>query len=506
MKRFYSRKAKIVLAIACIFFFICFCVSVVAFSILHRTSYRETGRVKDFDVDVYEDAGIAYAVLALSKHDSGFNSDLLNGMNCNYGIIEGKVDSDTDLNDNSIYLYRNFDGIAVPDKVGYKFFSKEYTVNSGTVFNHSDKFLRVVDEPNSIITDTGNHEEIYEVHGIGYDPLGKRAYVYANDSFIALDSFWYETDGVIHSGSDLGENDGSVEITRDADYAGNDGEAKNVDSSFSTIMADNKQGAKEDTEEGAEENDKLYIAGNEYDPISKTIEGYKLCLNTNGDMKGILSGDYVADLSPIHETLKEMDSFDSVGTMFTDLGDAPKIKTEVENPENKHYTVVCFPNEDKLSAKDHVNDYYAKADKIVAVTDAVNPFLLFLGIITFIMIWVCFVVFIKAVGHTRDSEEILDNPIANKPIDLVLVCTAVFEFTLLGISYYIARSVSHYMDLVALFVILVSMVTVGLIFCSSLAVNYKLHRLHRNYLVAKLFEKINGVPRYGFCILQKHSS
>ena len=166
MKRFYSRKAKIVLAIACIFFFICFCVSVVAFSILHRTSYRETGRVKDFDVDVYEDAGIAYAVLALSKHDSGFNSDLLNGMNCNYGIIEGKVDSDTDLNDNSIYLYRNFDGIAVPDKVGYKFFSEEYTVNSGTVFNHSDKFLRVVGEPNSIITDIGKHEEIYEVHGI----------------------------------------------------------------------------------------------------------------------------------------------------------------------------------------------------------------------------------------------------------------------------------------------------------------------------------------------------
>ena len=76
MKRFYSRKAKILLAIACTFFFVCFCMSYIVFIMIDSDNNQ-----KEIQDRIYDNAGNAYAAMALSKYESGFNVDFLNQMN-----------------------------------------------------------------------------------------------------------------------------------------------------------------------------------------------------------------------------------------------------------------------------------------------------------------------------------------------------------------------------------------------------------------------------------------
>ena len=474
MKRFYSIKAKLLLAIACIFFTVCFLVSIVASYIIGaKTDFSDGSTTYSFRKEVFDDAGKAYAVLALSKYDSGFNTDLLNRMNCYYGVIDGDISVDADLNDNRIYLYRNFDGVSVPSW-NPELFIDSYTVNDKTAFYSSEQFLEMFGEQNYIRTDTSRREEVFEVQGIGYDTLGSKAYVYANDQFIALDSFWYETVG------------------DDFSFAN----AQNVDNTFRKLWSMNKPGE----EDSPEENDKLYVAGNAYDPISKSIEDYKLCLNpenSNGE-KSILDGEYVADLSPIHDTLKDIDSFDAVGTRFTYLNDLPKIRTNVEDSQNKHFTFICFPNEAKLSAKGHANDYYAKAKKIVSVAYTIKPFIPIVSIISFVMIWVCFGLFIKAAGHTKQSKKIVAGPFDWIPVDLAFIATVALELIFLTIIVELKNRLdywSYYKVLIGIGGSFILGMAVGLCFCSLVAVNFKLHRLHKNMFIIKLMMKVGWKTR-----------
>ncbi|WP_051625315.1 sensor histidine kinase [Butyrivibrio sp. AE2005] len=471
MKRFYSIKAKILLAIACIFFTVCFLVSIVASYIIGAKTYHSDGSTTySFRKEVFDDAGKAYAVLALSKYDSGFNTDLLNGMNCYYGVIDGAISEDADLNDNSIYLYRNFAGVSVPSW-NNELFINSYTVNDKTVFNRSEQFLGMFGAQNSILTDTSRREEVFEVQGIGYDTLGSKAYAYANDRFFALDSFWY----------------GRVMD----DYVA---EAHNMDSTFSKIWSMNNTNG----EEATEENEKLFIAGNAYDPISKSIEDYKLCLNNSNGEKGILDGDYVADLSPIHDTLKDIDSFDAVGTRFTYFNDPPKIRSEVENSQNKRFTFICFPNEAKLSTKGHANDYYAKAKKIVSVAYTIKPFVPIVSIISFVMIWVCFGLFIKAAGHTKQSKKIVAGPFDWIPVDLAFIATVALELIFLVIIAELKNRLDYlpfYKALVGIGGSFILGMAVGLCFCSLFAVNFKLCRLHKNMFIIRLLMKVGWKAR-----------
>ena len=471
MKRFYSKKAKILSAIACIFFTACFFVCLAATYIFKNTVYTARdgvyGDVPKFELDAYYDAGNAYAVQVLSKYDSGFTSELLDKMNCYYGVIEGDITNDTDLNDNSIYLYRNFDGINVPLYNDY--FIESYVVNNDSIFSSSDKFLGIfgADKLNYIRTDEGRREESIEVQGIGYDDIGKKAYVYSNDQFYALDAFWYVKD----------------------DYYSDD-ELINVDSIFNAIWYANKQSI----EDNSEENEKLYIAGNGYDPISTAIEGFKLCLISNNE-KGLLNGNYVADLSPIHNRLKEIYPFQSIGTRFTSLGDMPTIRAEIENPGNKHYTFICFPNETKLETKGHVNDYYAKARKFVGIANTIKYISPIIGIISMVMIWISFVLFLKAAGHTKQSEEIVESPFDKIPIDLAFVVTIILEYVFLAMILSLKYKLPSYLAALGIGVIFILAMITGLCFCSMLAVNFKLRRLHKNTLCAKTLLKVKWKRR-----------
>ena len=74
MKHFYSIKAKILLAIACIFFAMSFFISAVAYFVIFDGSMLG---YDEFRKNIYESAGNAYAALALSKYDSDFNAGLL---------------------------------------------------------------------------------------------------------------------------------------------------------------------------------------------------------------------------------------------------------------------------------------------------------------------------------------------------------------------------------------------------------------------------------------------
>ena len=449
MKRFYSRKAKILLAIACTFFFVCFCLSVIAFHELNRNGFRD-----EFRKRVYDNAGNAYAVQALSKYQSGFNVGFLNRMNCYYGIIEGYVSPDIDLNDPSIYLCHNFEGIPVPKD---DYFIYSYVINSKTVF---DKTLDLIGLPREdrINTDLGEMKPVvYDIQGVGYDHLGKKAYVYANDSFYALSRAFYEY-------SD------SYSVTSITD----------VDSTYRTIW--NKNKPNESIEDATEGNEKLYIGGEGYDPISKVDKDYKLFFRTHTGT-GILSGDYIADLSPLHDSLKNVDTF--AGTRFADMANPTQITTKVEDPENMHYTFVCFPDEAKLLMKNHENDYYAKAQKIVKAADVLHLILPVIGMIVLLLQWGCFVLFMKAAGHTDLSEEIAEGPIEKIPIDLTLIITVIVEIILFYLIIVYSSLQSFYLALISIIVVFILVSVVWLIFCSSLAVNFKLHRLHKNCLFMK---------------------
>ena len=451
MKRFYSRKAKILLAIACILFATCCLISTISYHILG---------IYDFRNRVNTDPGKAYATLALSKYDSDFNADLLNGMNCYYGIIDGNVTEDTDLNDAGTYLYRNFDGISLPKEGEY--YEHTYIINDNTDFKNVDTLddpLAIFGADPSFYIDTGVAIDTvnYDIDGIGYDTVGGKAYVYANKRFYLLRSSEYEY-------TDKGK---SVKESVDGIYG------------------------------PAWGTDKFNIDGIEYDPISKSAPDYNLYLKSmNGDELGRLSGDYVIDLSPLHGTLKEYDPCNALETPFSDLKDSSKIQTVAEKVDNKHYTFICFPNEAKLSAKDHVNDYYAKIQKFVSVSYAVRPFLPVMSIIALIIAIVCFVLFMRATGHTRHSEEIVDGPIEKLPIDLALLVTIILEYIFfeIALNFYatalnMGMTLPVYTWALGAVVMFMLSMAVGLLFCSTVAVNYKLHRLHKNNLLAKLLLK-----------------
>ena len=106
----------------------------------------------------------------------------------------------------------------------------------------------------------------------------------------------------------------------------------------------------------------------------------------------------------------------------------------MENPENKNYTFICFPNKAKLSSKDHANDYYAKAQKLVDLAQMARLCLPIIGMIALLLQLICFALFMRVAGHSDHSEEIVDGPIDKMPIDLTLLLTVIVEIVILNLG------------------------------------------------------------------------
>ncbi len=462
MKRFYSKKAKILSAIACIFFALCFLMSSAA-SFLYVKEFDSGNEFREY---VYSNAAQAYAALALSKYDSDFNADLLNEMNCYYGIIDGKVTEETDLNNDEIYVYRNFSGVSVQKEDQY--YIQSYRINKDTVFKpvNSCNFIDMILSSYYACIEEHNyiHTVNLDIEGIGYDIVDGRAYVYANNQFYYLNSEYEFCDSNPYGSAD------EIQIVDNA-----------YKQAWNTGMFSNTQ----------------------FKPISEIAPEANLYLMPEGNIGvGVLSGDYIADLSQLHNTLKDSkdnDPFYEIPVAY--LSDFSTINAAEPNTENKNYTFICFPNEAKLSAKDHVHDYYAEAQKVIGIANTVKPFLPVICIISFILACVCLVIFLTASGHVKQSEEIVAGRIDNLPIEAVffgVMALAIFVLAIiasifLGVhsddsftgslitdgSFFIIFAVTG----IAYFIFVMAM---GLMFCSALAVNIKLHRLHKKSLFIKI--------------------
>ena len=481
MKRFYSKKAKILSAIACTFFAMCFLMSIIA-NYIFNIDPCFLGI--PFQKQVYSNAGQAYAALALSQHESGFNADLLNTMNCYYGIIDGKVTRNTDLNDDETYIYRNFSGVSVPEENEY--YIHPYIINKSTIFKPVSKcnFIDLIFSGYSGCIQENNeiHSVELDIEGIGYDILDGNAYVYANDKFHRLRMGDYE----------FSANFPNTDVP----------DMPNVDDAYKQAWTTGKFSIHDNIK---------------FEPITKTVPGVNLYLwsylvGVEHTALGVLSGDYIADLSPLHETLWYMsNSEDPFYEMpLADLIDYSTIKTVEPNPENKNYTFICFPNEDKLSAEDHMHDYYAEAQKIVGFANALTPFLPAISVITFILTCVCLVIFLTASGHVKQSEEIVAGRIDNIPIEAVFLGGIALEILILSIIYSIflgehpeesftGRLITDGTFFIAFTVtviaFLIFVIAVGLTFCSAVVVNVKLHRMHEKSLFVKLLMEFDWKKR-----------
>ncbi|MBO4457411.1 MAG: HAMP domain-containing histidine kinase [Butyrivibrio sp.] len=426
-------------------------------NVVLNTGEYEYGNV--FRNHIYDNAGGAYAALALSGYESGFNADRLNEMNCYFGIIDGKVTQNTDLNDDKIYVYRNFDGVPVPE--GNQYYSKACIINKSTVFktvndsNFTDIFFDGYDD--YIVEKDIRQTTYHDIQGIGYDIVGNKAYVYANDKFYDLTSRY-----------EFGESYSNRNVN----------EIKKLNDAYKQVWDSGK------------------FSINDYvkcDPISMRVPGANLYLELNNGIEVcVLSGDYVADLEPLHDTFEDMKNsadlfMDTLYVMpRADLRDYSTIEAFEPNPENKYYTFICFPNETKLSAKDHVHDYYAEAHKIVGVASAARLFLPVMSIIAFILACVCFVIFLIASGHVGQSEEIVAGPIDNMPIEVILFGEVVFGGFIINILDRVIPSRHLALNISAQVIGWILAMVMGLIFCSTVAVNVKLHRMNEKSLFLKL--------------------
>ena len=456
MKRFYSKKAKILLAIACIFFAMSFFISAVAYFVIFDSSMLG---YDEFRKNIYESAGNAYAALALSKYDSDFNAGLLNNMDCYYGIIEGEVTDDTDLNNNETYVYRNFDGISVPD-IG-EYYTYTTYINDKTVYNIPSRmhFWYALGQEmfTQLEIDPELEEVVYEIEGLGFDPVDKKAYVFANGEIYSLGCYIWSKDYLL---------DNEVDEVNDTSFI------------YKTMWKDGK----------------YYYENVGYDPVSNITPGYMYLDSEHRDKQWVVSGDYVADLTPIHRRLEEANQFSLLhGIKRAYPNDASSIKTIAPEAGTKFYTFICFPNEAKLSA----NGYYAQAKKIADVTNKVKPFIPILSITFLIIALVCFVIFIKAAGHNGKSEEIMAGPIEKMPIETVLLAGGILEFFFIVLSHMIVRVAQSeiWPYVFGLCMFLTLLMVVFLIFCSTLAVNIKLHRLRENSIILGLLMKIDWKKR-----------
>ncbi|MBR5636847.1 MAG: HAMP domain-containing histidine kinase, partial [Pseudobutyrivibrio sp.] len=226
----------------------------------------------------------------------------------------------------------------------------------------------------------------------------------------------------------------------------------------------------------------LYIGGKGYKPLSDSVSGYVLALETDEGATGKLSLDNVADLSGIHSELtklKHQVSLDNIS--FFGLYQ--------ENPDLTYYTVVCFPNETKLAASTYTNDFYAQAKAVSALAPTLKIVLPLVAILSFAIAIASWIMFMCVAGHRKGVEGIVEGPIEKIPADLALV-VAVFAISIvLGVTVSIVDSLdSTAFGLVGMLLAVAGIISViiGFLWSSNIAVNFKLHHVWKNSLICMI--------------------
>ncbi|MCR4566431.1 MAG: HAMP domain-containing histidine kinase [Pseudobutyrivibrio sp.] len=449
MKRIYKLSSRIALGIICSIFTLVFFISLVLSAVLTDMDLFSNDK-NEFRNNLYNMAGKDYAMWALSERDNNFNADKLDSMNCYYGIIEDYDPDNKDLNDPDSYVYTNFKNVNVPKNA---FVSVGYRIGRDAKFNLSKNLLTILDE-NSYYNNYEERMENYSIDGIGYDLIGQQAYVYANGNLYPLytSCFEYIEDSTINTG--------------------------NADNIYKKIwgnsaLKENELRASSDAEdETTVENieGKLLMGGKAYEPLSNSVTNYVLKLNCNDGDVEYLGLENVADLSEIHDSLdpyNNMASLNTLSSMGASLADA-SIKT---------YTVVCFPKENFVST----TDFYAQAESIASKAGTLRILLPTACVVSFLIAIASFILFLCAAGHWNGSKEVVAKGTDKLPTDLAFVSTIVIELFILGFVYD-NRGFNAVLIVVWTLLYMVA-AAVGLIFCSNIAVNFKLKQLLKNTVI-----------------------
>lgn len=450
MKRLYNNTSKFLLAVGCtVFAFTCIMSLLVCAYFQGWKMYSNDKNA--FAEYMYDYAGDGYATLAFSDSNGNFNQAKLNKMNCYYGIIDGPCTEDLDYDDPSIYLYKNFDSV-VPENAFLGF----YSISSDTEFVLSDKFMDLWGG-NQVIDYAAQVYKTYAIEGIGYDSIGQKLYVYANNRFYPVsDSYYCMYEDYIDSEEEL--------------------ESTEINSIYSKIW-DNYRPDLVDYTEGA-----LFINGVSYEPLSETLPNAYLEIISDEGNDGNLLLNNVADLSVIHEKLDELKgevSFDNYS----------RIGRYESNPDSKDYTFVCFPKEEFNGT----NDYYAQAKHFIEVAKNLKYVFPIATIISFILSIGCFVFFLCAIGHKKDSEEIHVGIVGKIPVDVCFVCFLSIEYMIFSMFYWAFlgmrdNSLSTGMTILIEFLFTAVAMAAGLAWSSNFAVNIKKHQFFRNSCLYKLLK------------------
>lgn len=448
MKRFYNNVSKILLAVGCtIFAFICVLSLVIC---AFFQSWKLYSNDKDaFSDYVYRYAGTSYATLALSDNQDDFSKDKLDEMNCYYGIIKGANAENIDLDDESLYLYKNFT-TTVPDNA----YVGDYSINPDTEFVLRDNFLDIWGG-NQIIDVNTTEWKTYDINGIGYDPISQNMYVYSNGEFYKLSESCY----------DICIVDYVDEESREAYWN------SSVNIIYRKIWEANAP---------VENTGGLYIEDTQFSPITDSIEDFAINIYVDGYGEEAPMGEYIADFSTIHNILSEI-YYEAY------LETASTVEVATLNPETENYVFVCFPKD----TFNGVNDFYAQAKWFIGFAEDTKYVFPIVAVISFILSIVCYILYMSAIGHKKDSAEISVNWIGKVWTDVFFWCAIITEYIIFAISYWLVETMrdsnlSLGMSIFIFGIVTAAMMAVGLMWSANLAVNVKLHRFFKHTCAYKI--------------------
>lgn len=482
MKIFYNNLSKILLGIGCsIFAFI----SVIALLVcaFFQSLGLYSSRKDEFYDSVNRMAGNGYAALALSDYKDDFNKDKLKDMNCYYGIIKGAYNENTNLDDESIYEYKNFDKNVVPDNA----YVRTFHIGSDTEFILSDKFFDLW-SGNQIVDSYNEVYNTYQIDGIGYDSIGQKAYVYSNGKFYGVNDEYY------YCGVDgLDEESGNEDLNSAANIVYKKIWENNVpevvtDSSNeedeTTYVIEDEQVAPDTSGDGQ---DYLYIDDMAFGTLEDVNSKYVFEIYTDEGESAMISGKYVADFSPMHDSLSEIveanASFDSVS----------EFGVYESSSDTEAYTFVCFP---KTPYNGNV-DFYGQAKWFIGFAEDMKFVFPIVAGLAFVLSIVCYVLFMCAAGHRKNSSKIQAGWVGWMWTDAAFWLFLIFEYIIFAIIY----SCSSYMRecnlsigmTIAVFGIFAAvMMTIGLMWSANLAVNVKLHRFFKHTFAARVIKWLKG--------------
>lgn len=487
MKRFYSRAGKIFLGINCTVFTFIFAFSFFLCAIFGNWGLFSSDN-SEFKHYVNNHAGGNYGVWVMSNADSGFTSERLQNMNCYYGVIEGDSIKGVDLNADSSYLYRNFKGIEVPKDA----FINSYGIDEYSRFSLGEKLIDPWNE-----TRIDNYYETvyktYNIDGIGYDLIGQKAYVFANGRFYRIsDADYYYSNDYGAQGTPntnkiyrkIWDNNQSAQIENSEDdvtYYVVEDEAteeneKNIEDETTDYLP--KETVISKSTQDIEKNE-LYIDGVAYEPLSDSVDGYTLELFTDDGGDGRLSLENIADLSKNHSELSKIAATIS-------LDDISTIGKYEESPNRKHYTFICFPNEEKLSQNTYTYDFYAQARTLISVLTSVKYLLPLAALLSFVIALGSWIMFLCAAGHKKGVEGIVEGPIEKIPADLAFVGALILEgivFGLLSSLQYASGGMAFGLLGMAVILCGVAAMLIGFLWSSNIAVNIKMRHIFKNSVI-----------------------